>query len=111
MQGLCSTLIALIWLLSAAVASAQGAPVDPALWDRPRTGLSVLEQETIRRAVLAALANPNAQLVLHHAPGQEPQVQAEELRSWLGALAIDFRRIVLRGDPAPRASLRIEVVQ
>jgi len=29
----------------------------------------------------------------------------------LGALAIDFRRIVLRGDPAPRAPLRIEVVQ
>lgn len=111
MRGLPSALIALTWLLSSAAAFAQGVPVDPALWDRPRTGVGVLEQDTIRRAVLAALANPNAQLVLHHASGQEPQVQAEELRSWLGALAIDFRRIALRADPAPRAPLRIEVVQ
>jgi hypothetical protein len=109
-RGLSRASAALIGLLIAATAYPAGGPIAPALWDRPRTATSVLEQETIRSAVLAALAKPDAQIILHHAPGSEPQVQAEELRSWLGALAIDFRRIAVRADAAPGAPLRIEVM-
>ena len=79
------------------------------LWDRPRTGRAVLEQEAIRQAVTSALARPQSQIVIHHAAGQEPLLQAEELRSWLGALAIDTRRIALRSDGNPDASLTIEI--
>ena len=42
--------------------------------------------------------------------GQELLLQAEELRSWLGALAIDTRRIVLRSDLAAEDPLKIEIV-
>lgn len=105
-----------VWLVAPAgvlvglAALAQGTEIAPELWDRPRTGRSVLEQESVKRAVLAALAKPDAQIVLHHPPGQEPQVQAEELRSWLVALAIDSRRIALRSDGASGAPMRIEIV-
>lgn len=91
-------------------AHAQGTDIAPELWDRPRTGRSVLEQESVRRAVLAALAKPDAAIVLHHGPGQEAQLQAEELRSWLGALAVDSRRIALRSDGVAGAPMRIEIV-
>lgn len=91
-------------------ALAQTHDVPPELWDRPRTGGAVLGQESVKRAVVAALAQPGAQLVIHHGTGQEPLLQAEELRSWLGALAIDTRRIVLRSDLGPGAALKIEIV-
>ena len=92
-------------------ALAQTHEVPPELWDRPRTGRAVLDQESVRRAVLAALAQPDAQIVIHHGAGQEPLTQAEELKSWLGALAVDTRRIALRSDLAAGASITIEVIQ
>ena len=80
------------------------------LWDRPRTANAIALEESVKRAVAAVLDKPEAQLVIHHGVGQEPLLQAEELRSWLGALAIDTRRIALRGDLAAGAPIRIEVI-
>lgn len=99
-------------LLSAACggAAAQAQDIPAELWDRPRAAADIAGQESIRRAVLAALATPESRLVIHHANGQEPLSQAEELRSWLGALAVDTRRIVLRSDLAQGAPLKIEVI-
>ena len=95
----------------ALAAAAQIHEVPPELWDRPRTARAIIEQEAVKRAVGAALAQPSAQLVIRHGAGQEPLLQAEELRSWLGALAIDTRRIVLRNDLPAGAPLQIEIVQ
>lgn len=81
------------------------------MWDRPRTGRAVLEQESVKRAMAEALAKPESQIVIHHGTAQETLLQAEELRSWLGALAIDTRRIALRSDLAADEPLRIEIVQ
>lgn len=92
-------------------AQAQIHEVSAELWDRPRTARAIVEQDAIKRAVGAALAQPAAQLVIHHGAGQEPLLQAEELRSWLGALAIDTRRIVLRNDLAAGAPIQIEIAQ
>jgi len=94
-----------------APAVAQTTEVPPELWDRPRTGAHVLAQESLKRVVIAALAEPGAQIVIHHPAGQEPQIQAEELRSWLGALAIDLRRILLRSDLASGAPMKMELVR
>jgi hypothetical protein len=69
-----------------------------------------LSQENVKSIVAAALAQPDAQILIHHARGQEPQIQAEELRSWLGALAIDTRRIALRNDLGAGASIKMEVM-
>ena len=96
--------------LSPAAALAQAQEIAPELWDRPRSAAGIAGQETIKRAVLAALAKPETRIVIHHAAGQEPLIQAEELRSWLGALAVDTRRVVLRNDLAAGTPLKIEVI-
>jgi hypothetical protein len=103
---------ALLALAAAAISAsafAQSFEVPAELWDRPRTARAVLDQESVKRAVVAALAKPEAQIVIHHSGGQEPLVQAEELRSWLAALAIDSRRTVLRADAAAGAPITLEI--
>ena len=101
----------LMCLMGWASVAGQAADVPPELWDRPRTGAIVLAQESIKQVVGAALAEPHAQIVIHHPAGQEPQIQAEELRAWLGALAIDPRRIALRGDLGAGVPMKMELVR
>jgi hypothetical protein len=81
------------------------------LWDRPRTGAAIVANESVKRAVGELLAKPQSQLVIHHAGGQEPLSQAEELKAWLTALAIDSRRIVLRSGLPAAAPIKLEVIE
>lgn len=97
-------------LFAAAAEGSEMFPVGAELWDRPRSGRIVLEHPAVRQAVNAYLASPAQGLVIHHASGTEPLVQAEELRNWLIALAIDPTRIALAGDLAAGEVLRIEIV-
>lgn len=98
-------------LIVALPAAAQSFVVPPDLWDRPRTGTAMLEQPVLRQAVAAAMAAPESALVIHHAGDGEAAVQAEELRAWLMALAIEASRIRLAGDRKPREPLTVEVVK
>lgn len=98
------------WWAAAVVAVAQTFVVPPELWDRPRSGGTILAQPAIRQAVNACLAQPGSRLVVHHAAGQEGLLAAEELRSWLIALAVDAGRISLRGGLKPSEPLRLEVI-
>jgi hypothetical protein len=102
-------LLAVLVFFCACEASAQTFEVPQELWDRPRTARAVLEQDSIKRAVGAAVEKPEAQIVIHHGAGQESLVQAEELRSWLAALAIDSRRTALRADAAAGAPMTLEI--
>lgn len=86
-------------------------PVPLELWDRPRSGQAVLDQPAVKQAVNACLARPGASLVIHHAVGQEPSLQAEELRAWLVALAVGGGRISLRSDLKAGEPLKIEVLK
>ena len=95
--------------LAATPAAAQSYDVRAELWDRPRTAAAVAADEGVRRAVLEILDRPQSRLAIRHGAGQEAALQAEELRSWLGALAIDPRRIELRSDLAGSAPLRLEI--
>jgi hypothetical protein len=104
-------LCGLAWFLAAFAASAQTFMVPPELWDRPRSGQAILQQPAIRQAVNACLAQPGSRLVVHHAAGQEWLVAAEELRSWLTALAVDAGRISLRSGLKPSEPMRLEVVR
>lgn len=99
-----------VLMLACTLAHAQTHEVTAELWDRPRTAASVAAEEGVKRAVVAALSQPEARIVIHHPAGQEPALLAEELRSWLGALAVDTRRITLRGDLAAGAQLKLEVI-
>ncbi|MDB5811650.1 MAG: hypothetical protein JWN94_3772 [Betaproteobacteria bacterium] len=85
--------------------------VAPDLWDRPRSARAVLEQSAVRQAISQYLAEPAAQLVIHHGYGQDPLLQAEELRMWLMTLAVDGARISLINDVRPHEPLKIEVVK
>ena len=85
--------------------------VAPALWDRPRSARAVLEQGAVRQAADIYLARPAARLVIHHGYGQDPLLQAEELRIWLMALAIDGARVALVNDVKPNEPLKIEVLK
>ena len=90
-------------------AAGQSHDVRAERWDRPRTAAAVAADDGVRRAVLEILDRPQSRLVIRHGAGQEAALQAEELRSWLGALAIDPRRIELRSDLAGSAPLRLEI--
>lgn len=90
-------------------AAAQTYTVPLELWDRPRSGRAMLDEPAIRQAVNACLAQPGTRLVIHHGPGQESALQAEELRTWLAALAVEAGRIALRNDLKPSEPLRLEV--
>ena len=101
---------ALAMAISCGVLHAQTYDVAPELWDRPRTGNAVLAQESLKRAAAALIERPDARIVIHHAPAQEPELQAEELKTWLAALAIDSNRVATRGDLAAGTPIRIEVI-
>ena len=102
--------LALVVTISSGALYAQTYDVAPELWDRPRTGNAVLAQESLKRAAAALLEKPDARVVIHHSAAQEPELQAEELKTWLAALAIDSRRVALRADLAAGTPIRIEVI-
>jgi hypothetical protein len=104
--------LALLLLCAAASARADDIfTVAPALWDRPRSARAVLEQPAVKQALDRYLAQPGSRLLIHHGYGQDPVLQAEELRAWLMALAIDGARITLINDVKPNEPLKIEVVK
>ena len=98
-------------LAVAGSAAAQSFVVPQALWDRPRTGRAVLEQAAVRDAVKAHLELDGSRIVLHHGPTQDALLQAEELRAWLMALALESSRVTLQNDLKADDPLRIEVMR
>lgn len=99
-------------LLFSAVSESLASPVcrvAPELWDRPRTGRSVLAQDSLKPCVAALTGRPGAKLLIHHASGAEPALQAEELGAWLAALAIDPGRIELINDLKSTEPLNVEI--
>ena len=97
--------------LYAAGSESSRAPVEVPveLWDRPRTGRVVMAVPAVRDALKALLANPGTKLAVRHPPDLEPTLQAEELRAWLVAHAVEPARIVLRADLQSRQPLRLEI--
>lgn len=102
---------ALLCTLAAMAQAADIFTVAPELWDRPRSARAVLQQPLIKQALDLHLARPGSRLVIHHGYGQDPLLQAEELRAWLMALAVDGARISLINDVKLNEPLKIEVVQ
>jgi len=96
-------------LLVVQAGAAELTAVAPELWDRPRSARAVMEQPVIRDAVRAHLALAGSRLVIHHGLGQNPLLQAEELRAWLMALAVDAASISLVNDAKSADTLMLEV--
>lgn len=94
---------ALLLMAFAATALAQGAVwrVDAKEWARPRSGETVLQMPDVSGAVHALLGDPSLRLVLRYPGGEDGELWAEELKSWLVALGVPSNR--LESSPgAPR---------
>lgn len=89
----------------------RAANVGAELWDRPRSAQTVMAQPAVQQAVAAYQGRGSVRIVVAHGTGQEAQLQAEELRAWLVALAIDGARVQLRADPSAAGALRIDVTE
>lgn len=92
-------------------AAAQSYTIPPELWDRPRSADGILAQSAVRDAVRGYLQQPGRRLVIHHPAGPEPLLYAEELRSWLIALAVVGEDISLRPDRNRNEPLTLELMQ
>lgn len=100
-------------LLTAAVsgpAFAQTWAVRQELWAQPRTAALVRAQPDLRECVQAYLAEPGSRLVIHYAAGEETALQAEELRAWLVALAVEAGRVGLASDLNAGQQMNIELI-
>jgi len=71
----------------------------------------VLEQPAVRDAVKAHLGQEGSRIVLHHGPTQDALLQAEEMRAWLMALALESSGVTLQNDLKADDPLRIEVMR
>ena len=87
---------------------AGAADVAPELWDRPRSAQTVMAQPAVRQAVLGLQSRSDARLWIVHGPRQDALLQAEELRAWLVALAVEGARVRLRADPTA-TTIRLEI--
>lgn len=102
---------AVLCVYACAVAAADTYAIPPDVWDRPRSARVMLDNPAVQQAVRAYLAQTGRKLVIHHPAGQEPLLYAEELRSWLIALAVDGQDIALRPDRKRGEPLTLEVTQ
>lgn len=93
--------------LYAAPALAGSCVVPPELWDRPRSGAAVAASVPIRPCIQEMIDSSTSSMLIRHAAGSD--LQAEELRAWLIALAIDARRIALAPGAAMAEPMVLEV--
>lgn len=85
-------------LVSSGLAHAERMPLSADLWDKPRSASLIVAQPELQHSVAELLAHPAARLLIHHGGSDESVSQAEELRAWLIALAVDSKRIELNTD-------------
>lgn len=94
---------------SSLAAAGPGFGVPQELWERPRSGAVMLAQPVLRQSVEALLSRPDSRLLIHHGGSEESLLQAEELRAWLIALAVDSGRIELKSDARSKEPLTLEI--
>ncbi len=80
------------------------------LWDRPRSAQTVMAQPAVQQAMTAYLAKGSVRIRVVHGTRQDAQLQAEELRAWLIALAVEGGRVQLQANAAV-TGLRLELVE
>jgi hypothetical protein len=100
-------------LLAAAAsgqAFAESCVVPQELWAQPRTGVLIRAQPDLRECVRGYLADPSSRLVIHCGAGEEVALQAEELRAWLVALAVEAERVELARDQDGSGQMSIELI-
>ncbi len=77
-------------------------------WARPRQGEALVAYPSLRAAVTALDATPDAMLQIRYPGGEEGSLWAGELRDWLIALGVPASRIQVQ--PGTRKPEYIELV-
>ena len=104
--------MALLFLLCLAAGPAGAAlrcAVPPELWDKPRSGRALAANPALKPCLEQAALNPSARVVIRHGSRGEAPLQAEELKGWLAALALDPARVALANDLGAGDDLVLEV--
>ena len=109
MKKIVSVCMLLVMSLGALPAAAQRCEVQQSLWEHPRSGKAILAQAPLRQCVQAWIEKPSATLVIHHGAGDEALLRAAELRYWLIALAVEGKRVELKGDLRQNELMDIEI--
>lgn len=104
-----AVLLGWCWLV-VGPALGQSWEVSPELWEKPRSGVAVRAQESLRQCVDGYLVQPGARILIHHVDSEESLLQAEELRAWLIALAVEAARVELAADLKPNRNLNVELI-
>ncbi|MEW5891549.1 MAG: hypothetical protein AB1697_00180 [Pseudomonadota bacterium] len=81
------------------------------LWSKPRTAAAVLAEPGLRECVLPFLQSDQARLTLRHAPDEEAQLRAADLRWWLIALGLPPDRIALTQTAKATEPLVLELTE
>lgn len=102
-------LLFLLCLLSGPAAAEPRCPVPAELWDKPRSGRALAASPALKPCLQQAALNASARVVIRHGSRGEAPLQAEELKGWLAALAIDPARIALANDLGANDDLAVEV--
>lgn len=102
-------LAALLALAGAPALAAPSCPVPSEIWDRPRSGRALLGEEAIRPCLGSAARDPALRVLIRHGSRGEAPLQAEELKGWLAALAIESSRVDLVNDLGVNDRVVIEV--
>lgn len=111
MRKTCMTLSILVWCgLAASHALAGTWEVPSELWEKPRSGNAVRLLTPLRQCVEAYLTEPGSHILIHHANSEESLLQAEELRAWLVALAVEEGRVDLAPDLKLNQNLNVELI-
>ena len=78
-------------------------------WARPRSGAALAQHEGLARLVQAFEREPDRVIVIAHGTGEDGQLWAEELRSWLVALGVSSARLQLESRPGLHEALILDV--
>jgi len=100
---------AVILLSGAALADDDTWALSADTWARPRDGQAVARMAPLPEVVASWSAHPERRLVIHYPGGEDGQLWAYELRSWLVALGIpqDRQELVAGSQQADRIEIEL----
>ncbi|ARU31080.1 hypothetical protein CAP31_04880 [Sulfuriferula sp. AH1] len=83
--------------------------LDDAFWLQPRSGMTILNEPSIKPCITELLADDTSRMTIIYSDTDESGVSANELRQWLVALALPAGRIILKKTAASTDPIRLEI--
>ncbi len=78
-------------------------------WSRPRSGESLRELPALKAAIGDYTRQPRSNIIVRYPGGEEGVIWVQELRSWLIALGVPSRRIVVLAGSGQHDALDLRV--